>query len=53
MIGLTLVIDKPEMKFTFEINEVPAKLAIDPRHLLIDRIYGDNIKTAKELLPEN
>jgi len=46
-------IDKSEMKFTFEINEVPAKLAIDPRHLLIDRIYEDNIKTAKELLPEN
>ena len=39
-------INKPQMTFTFIIDEAPAKLAIDPRHLLIDRIYNDNIKTA-------
>ena len=41
-------IDSPEMTFTFEIDSIPAKLAIDPYHLLIDRVYEDNIKTAKE-----
>jgi hypothetical protein len=46
-------VNEPEMTFTFEIDEVPAKLAIDPRHLLIDRIYSDNIKTAKKTTPNN
>ncbi|WP_459209238.1 M1 family aminopeptidase [Aquimarina rhabdastrellae] len=41
-------IDKSKMDFTFEIDSLPAKLAIDPRHLLIDRIYSDNIKRATE-----
>lgn len=42
-------IDKPEMTFKFEIDTIPAKLAIDPRHLLIDKVYKDNIKTVEEL----
>jgi ABC-2 type transport system permease protein len=44
-------INKSESTFNFEINSKPAKLAIDPYHLLIDRIYDDNIKTAKEITP--
>lgn len=46
-------IDKPEMTFNFEIDSIPAKLAIDPYHLLIDRVYEDNIKTVKENMPNN
>ncbi|WP_440880408.1 ABC transporter permease/M1 family aminopeptidase [Tenacibaculum sp. C7A-26P2] len=44
-------VNKPEMKFTFIIDSLPAKLAIDPKHLLIDRVYSDNIKTVKETMP--
>lgn len=40
-------IDSREMTFNFEIDSLPAKLAIDPYHLLIDRVYEDNIKTVK------
>ncbi len=39
--------DKDKLSFTFVVDSLPAKAAIDPRHLLIDRIYGDNIKTVK------
>ena len=46
-------IDSSEMTFKFEIDSIPAKLAIDPYHLLIDRVYEDNIKTAKETMPNN
>jgi len=41
-------VNKEEMTFTFEIDSLPAKLGIDPRRLLIDRVYKDNILTAKE-----
>ena len=41
-------IDKPEMTFSFDVDTIPAKAAIDPRHLLIDRVYKDNIKVIKE-----
>ena len=37
--------DQPEMTFTFVVDSIPAKAAIDPRHILIDRVYKDNIKT--------
>ena len=40
--------DKDKMNFTFEVDSLPVKAAIDPRHILIDRIYSDNIKTVKE-----
>ena len=40
-----LKINKPEMTFTFEVDSLPKKAGIDPRHLLIDRVYDDNIKT--------
>ncbi|WP_299113548.1 M1 family aminopeptidase [uncultured Winogradskyella sp.] len=29
---------------TVELDSLPAKAAIDPRHILIDRVYKDNIK---------
>ena len=38
-------INKPEMTFVFEVDSLPKKAGIDPRHLLIDRVYDDNIKT--------
>ncbi|MEN8194043.1 MAG: M1 family aminopeptidase [Bacteroidota bacterium] len=41
-------IDKPEMTFSFVVDSLPVKAAIDPRHLLIDRVYKDNIKVIKE-----
>ena len=41
-------IDQPEMTFSFVVDSLPAKAAIDPRRLLIDRIYKDNIKTLSE-----
>ena len=41
-------INQPEMTFTFEVNSKPIRAAIDPRHLLIDRVYKDNSKTLKE-----
>jgi ABC-type transport system involved in multi-copper enzyme maturation permease subunit len=41
--------DKPKMTFSFDLDSIPAKLAIDPLHLLIDRVYNDNVKKAEEL----
>jgi ABC-type transport system involved in multi-copper enzyme maturation permease subunit len=38
-------ITKPEMTFSFEVDSFPVKAAIDPRMLLIDRVYKDNIKS--------
>jgi len=46
-------VDRAEMTFNFEIDSIPAKLAIDPFHLLIDRVYEDNIKTAIKIMPNN
>ena len=42
-------VDQEKMTFTFEIDTIPARLAIDPRRLLIDRVYSDNIKNADEI----
>ncbi len=39
-----VLINKDSMSFTFELDTLPKKAAIDPRHLLIDRVYDDNIK---------
>ncbi|MFT5020974.1 MAG: ABC-2 type transport system permease protein [Polaribacter sp.] len=36
--------DQPEMTFTLMLDSIPAKAAIDPRRLLIDRVYKDNVK---------
>ena len=40
-------INQEEMSFTIEVDTVPAKAAIDPRHIMIDRVYKDNIKKVK------
>ncbi|ADR21612.1 hypothetical protein MATR_07570 [Marivirga tractuosa] len=45
-------IDQEEMDFTFVVDNIPAKAGIDPRHLLIDRVFKDNIKSVKEELIE-
>ena len=42
-----VLINQPKMTFTFVVDTLPAKAAIDPRWLLIDRVYSDNIKTVK------
>jgi ABC-2 type transport system permease protein len=41
-------INQPEMTFILELDSIPAKAAIDPRRLLIDRVFDDNIKVASE-----
>lgn len=40
-------IDQPEKEFSFELDFLPIKAAVDPRQILIDRIYDDNSKTVK------
>ncbi|UXP33982.1 M1 family aminopeptidase [Reichenbachiella agarivorans] len=40
--------DQASINFSFDLDSLPAKAAIDPRHLLIDRVYKDNIKTLSE-----
>jgi ABC-2 type transport system permease protein len=42
-----VLINQPKMTFTFVVDTLPAKAAIDPRWLLIDRVYSDNIKSVK------
>jgi hypothetical protein len=32
------------MSFTMLVDSLPAKAAIDPRHILIDRVFSDNTK---------
>ncbi len=44
-----VLINKDTMHLTFKLDTLPLKAAIDPRHLLIDRVYSDNIKTISEL----
>lgn len=39
--------NQPEMTFTFEVDTLPVMAAIDPRNLLIDRIFRDNVKEIK------
>ncbi len=35
---------KPEMNIKFIVDTKPARVAIDPLHLLIDRVFDDNTK---------
>ena len=37
-------VNQEEMQFTLEVDTIPAKAGIDPRHIMIDRVYKDNIK---------
>lgn len=39
-----LKFSKNESTLTIELDSLPVKAAIDPRHILIDRVYKDNIK---------
>jgi len=41
--------DRENLSFSFMLDSLPVKAAIDPRHILIDRIYSDNFKTVKEV----
>ena len=36
--------DKEKWSISVQLDSLPVKAAIDPRHLLIDRVYKDNIK---------
>ncbi len=45
-------INEENMEFTAVVDSIPAKAGIDPRHLLIDRVFKDNIKSVKEELLE-
>lgn len=36
------------MNFTFEADKIPAKAAIDPKRLLIERVIDDNVKVVIE-----
>lgn len=40
-----LKFDKNSSSLTVELDSLPVKAAIDPRHILIDRVYKDNIKS--------
>ncbi|BAO75005.1 M1 family aminopeptidase [Winogradskyella sp. PG-2] len=37
--------NKEKSSITVQLDSLPVKAAIDPRHILIDRVYKDNIKT--------
>lgn len=39
-----LKFNKEKSSLTIELDSLPAKAAIDPRHILIDRVFKDNIK---------
>ncbi len=41
-------LNQNETNFTFQIDSKPLKVAIDPRKLLIDRVYDDNVKSIQE-----
>lgn len=41
--------DKNEMNFTFEVDSIPVKAAIDPRRMLIERVIKDNVKKVTEM----
>ncbi len=40
--------NQQDMKLSFEVDQVPVKAAIDPRRVLIERIYTDNVKRVEE-----
>ncbi|MGB0930236.1 MAG: M1 family aminopeptidase, partial [Chitinophagales bacterium] len=41
-------INQEENTFTIQVDEKPSKAGIDPNHILIDRVPGDNLKTVSE-----
>lgn len=40
--------NQQDMKLSFEVDRAPVKAAIDPRRILIERIYTDNVKRVEE-----
>lgn len=40
--------DSDAIQLTFEVDKEPVKAAIDPRRILIERIYTDNVKRIEE-----
>lgn len=40
--------NQKDMKLSFEVDQAPVKAAIDPRRILIERIYTDNVKRVEE-----
>lgn len=40
-----LKFDSEKSSITVELDSLPVKAAVDPRHILIDRVYKDNIKS--------
>ncbi|WP_298419732.1 M1 family aminopeptidase [uncultured Kordia sp.] len=43
-----VLITEKRMSFTFQIDQIPAKVAIDPKRLLIERVIDDNVRTLTE-----
>jgi aminopeptidase N len=44
-----VLMTEPETTIVVTVDSIPRKAAIDPKHLLIDRVFDDNVKTVKEL----
>jgi len=43
-----LKFNKEKSIMTFQLDSLPVKAAIDPRHILIDRVFKDNIKSLSQ-----
>lgn len=43
-----LKFDKETSSITVQLDSLPVKAAIDPRHILIDRVFNDNIKSISQ-----
>jgi len=43
-----IFVDKNNFTYTFLVDSIPMKAAIDPRQILIERIYSDNTKSLTE-----
>lgn len=42
-----ILLTSEKTTYRMEVDSLPVKAAIDPRHILIDRIYSDNIRKVK------
>jgi hypothetical protein len=40
--------NKEKTSITVQLDSLPVKAAIDPRHILIDRVFKDNIKNLNQ-----
>jgi hypothetical protein len=40
--------NQAKQSYTFTVDTIPAKAAIDPKRILIERVYDDNFKTVEE-----